>query len=85
MKKIILIGIATYNRNKLLKNNLQNIAKLIPPENCEIKIAISDNNPQKDALAVYYDSKKYMPFEYIIAMNPNKVLQLLEMQYYNKR
>ena len=53
MSKIILIGIGTYNRNDLLDNCLQNIAKLIIPKDCEIRVVISDNNPDKSAFCVY--------------------------------
>ena len=50
MTTLILIGICTYNRNELLENALKHINNLNVPEQCEINVAIADNNPNKDAL-----------------------------------
>ena len=53
MDKIILIGVGTYNRNELLANCLEHIAKQSVPENCEIRVIVADNNPDKKAFEVY--------------------------------
>ena len=63
MDKIILIGIGTYNRNELLDNCLKNIAKLIVPKDCQIRVVISDNNPDKRAYQIYEKFCGNYPFE----------------------
>lgn len=63
MNKIILIGVGTYNRNELLCNCLKNIANLVVPNDCEIKVIISDNNPDRKAYQVYENFCGNYPFE----------------------
>jgi GT2 family glycosyltransferase len=62
VSKVILVGIGTYNRNDLLDNCLQNIAKLIVPNDCEVRVIISDNNPDKSAFCVYEKFCSEFPF-----------------------
>lgn len=59
MASIILIGICTYNRNDLLERALEHINKLEIPEECEIRVVISDNNTNKEAYTVYEKFKDY--------------------------
>ena len=63
INKVILIGIGTYNRNELLDNCLKHIAKLIVPEGCEIRVIISDNNPDKRAFEIYEKNCDIIPFD----------------------
>ncbi len=63
MDKIILIGVGTYNRNELLANCLEHIAKQSVPENCEIRVIVADNNPDKKAFEVYEKFVESYPFK----------------------
>lgn len=63
MDKIILIGVGTYNRNELLDNCLKSIANLIVPKDCQIRVVISDNNPDKRAYQIYEKFSENYPFE----------------------
>lgn len=62
MSRKILIGIGTYNRNKLLKRALIYISKLNIPIGCSMEVVISDNNPCQEAKEVYLNIKKEFPF-----------------------
>ena len=57
MRKI-LVGVGTYNRNELLKKCLLSLGELTVPTDCVIEIAISDNNPNKEAFSVYKECSK---------------------------
>lgn len=59
MTSLILIGICTYNRNELLEKALKHIDNLRIPEQCELRVVISDNNPNKDAYSVYEKFKDF--------------------------
>ena len=63
MSNVILIGIGTYNRNELLENCLNHIAKLIIPNDSEIRVIVSDNNPDKKAYQVYEKFSSSYPFQ----------------------
>lgn len=63
MKKIILIGVGTYNRNELLDNCVKHIAQLVIPKNCELRLIISDNNPDGKAFNIYEKYCSNYPFQ----------------------
>ena len=71
MRKI-LVGVGTYNRNELLKKCLLSLGKLTVPTDCIIEIAISDNNPNKEAFSVYEECSKNISFKIHYEHEPEK-------------
>ena len=80
----ILVGVGTYNRNELLRKCLDSLVRLIFPEGCTIELAVSDNNPNKEAFCVVeeFRNNHVMPIFYehepikSIAAVRNKVLEI---------
>lgn len=68
----ILIGIGTYKRNELLANALKHIAMLEVPEGCELLVAISDNNLNREAFSVFEQVKDSFPFGLYYEHEPSK-------------
>ncbi len=72
MQDKILIGIGTYKRNEMLSFALENISKLIVPENCKIEVVVSDNNLNKEAFSVFNHALSYFPFTLHYSHTPEK-------------
>jgi succinoglycan biosynthesis protein ExoM len=70
--KLIVIGLGTFQRPKMIEDTLKSFIKLVIPEGYEAVLMIADNDPEKSAEAAVQKFISAIPIQTIYFVEPNR-------------